>query len=1088
MFYRIFGKNGFGKTEYIYDRLSECVENKKRAFLVVPEQSAVMTEKQIIKRLGGKSNLYVEVINFKRLCNRVFRELGGLTSVHLDEGAKKLLMLMTLEEISPYLKEYGKSAESAEFASRAIGFVNEMKNGRVSASALEKAAEKMASDEALGGTASKLFDLALISEAYNTKLSEIPGTCTDIYEKLCEKLKQDSFFSGCDVFFDSFYGFTKSEYEIISLIAEQADNTYVTFACLKDEDDVIFDRSKKVASAIKKIAESAGCSVEDVELCENRRHKADSDLSVFSGGFSSEALTLSESSNKTDGSIKTVLCRNIYDEARFAANRVIKLVREGTRFSDIAICARNVSDYMGVIDTCFAKAGIPIGTDVPETLAETALFELVNSALEASSTFSAKAVIRYIKTGISGLDEVEADLLETYIRTWDISPSLMKQEEDWTMNPDGYVDSEPDSFILSTVNMARKKMLTCLTSLSENTKKASDVKGFCMAVYNLVQDIKRVSGEDAFDDGNGGISLSLLYECLDSFAAVTGDEKITISRFASLFRSCGADYDTGHIPARADEVRFSDVSLVRCENVKHVIILGVNTGTFPSSCTSGGLVTDAERQLLKNEGIELSDNSDELVFDELFLAYNAVTSASESCRISYLAEDLSSESLYPSVIVGAVRGVTGCENEVFDKADLENSFAGNELLFEQYASMPSGEIKNTVKKYFSCEEKYKDRLSRLSESLSQPDYLDKESTDLIYGESIVTSYSRLEKMVGCPFSHFCSYTLGLKPEPKASLGPAEAGSVMHKILEELVPTLCTPKDDGAYPDENTAKELVKRLLREHLSNIARTDIEKVPKRFVYLYNRLSRILSEIAVNIVRELRVSKFKPRDFELDISKKSDVKPVPIDLGDGCTLYIRGQVDRVDVYEKDGVSYIRIVDYKTGKKKFNLKDIRCGFNLQMLLYLAAISAGGKERYGEKIVPAGVLYSNVISTALSLTLGEDDISEKSHEASKPVSSGIFLDDDEILFAMDSTEDRFFLPVSLDKPNDSLADLEHMGELLSFAVETAKELAKQMRSGLKSVTPFDGKANGISIDPCKYCDMHFVCMNDIKQTEDEAEQ
>ena len=89
---------------------------------------------------------------------------------------------------------------------------------------------------------------------------------------------------------------------------------------------------------------------------------------------------------------------------------------------------------------------------------------------------------------------------------------------------------------------------------------------------------------------------------------------------------------------------------------------------------------------------------------------------------------------------------------------------------------------------------------------------------------------------------------------------------------------------------------------------------------------------------------------------------------------------------------------------------------------------------------------------------------------------------------MDSTEDRFFLPVSLDKPNDSLADLEHMGELLSFAVETAKELAKQMRSGLKSVTPFDGKANGISIDPCKYCDMHFVCMNDIKQTEDEAEQ
>ncbi|MBQ8759051.1 MAG: hypothetical protein IJZ20_05085, partial [Clostridia bacterium] len=472
MFYRIFGKNGHGKTEYVYNRLSECVKERRKAFLVVPEQSAVMTEKQIIKRLGGKSNLYVEVINFKRLCNRVFRELGSLTSTHLDEGAKKMLMLMTLEEISPYLREYGKSAESAEFAAKAISFVNEMKNCRVSAAKLENVADKLSADASSGAVSAKLFDLALISEAYNQKLLEIPGVCGDIYEKLCEKLRENSFFEGCDVFFDSFYGFTQREYEIISLVAEQADNTYVTFSCDMNSDDDMFERSKKASAVCLKIAEQTGCNVSDVELCENFRHKENSDLFLFSKSFGSKSLTAGKADNTSDGSIRLVLCRNIYDEAKFAASRVLELVRGGAAFSDIAVCAKNTSDYIGVIDTFFEKANIPLGTDIPETLAQSALFELVNSALEASATFSSRFVIRYVKTGICGLSELEADLFETYVRAWDISPSLMRQDEDWTMNPDGYVDSEPDEYTLYVVNRARKKMQTCLLSLAENVKNA----------------------------------------------------------------------------------------------------------------------------------------------------------------------------------------------------------------------------------------------------------------------------------------------------------------------------------------------------------------------------------------------------------------------------------------------------------------------------------------------------------------------------------------------------------------------------------------------------------------------------------------
>jgi len=1083
VFYRIFGKNGSGKTSYIYDRLSECVRNEKKAFLVVPEQSAVATETEIIKKLGGKSNLYVEVINFKRLCNRVFRELGGLTSVHIDEGAKRLLMLLCLDEVSDHLKEYGKSAESAEFAEKAVSFVNELSQCRVSTSKLEKAAENLSANGD-SSVSSKLFDLALISEAYLAKLSSIPGVCCDIYEKLCAKLKEGNFFGGCDVFFDSFYGFTQSEYEIISVIAEQADNVYVTFPCQPDTKDEMFERSTKSAKMCTRLAERSGCNIQDIVLDKNFRHRKDSDLCHFSQIFSSEALTYKADGRESDSSISITLCKNIYDEAKFAAGRVTKLVREGARFSDIAVCAKNTEDYVGVIDTFFAKANIPLGMDIPETLSESSLFELVTSALEAASTFSGKAVIRFIKTGICGLSEEEADRLETYIKTWDISPSLMKCDEDWTMNPDGYAYSQPDEYTLETVNSARRKVLVCLEALSHNIKNSKTVTDFCTAVYNLIEDITRISGKDVFDDAAGGVTTALLYECLDSFVSFAGNERISLARFVSLFRSCGEDYNTGHIPARMNEVRFSGVDLVRCENVKHVILLGVNNGVFPSSCTSGSLVTDAEKKLLKNQGIELSEDASEKVFDELFLAYNVITSASESCSITYLEEDLSASALYPSVIVNSVKEICGCEITRCLAEDVAQNFAGDEILFEEYSAMDEGKTKNTLEKYFSRKEDYVPRLEGLSGILSQDDCLDRATTDMLYDDKIVTSYTRLEKMVECPFKHFCTYVLKLKAEPSAVLGGREAGTIMHKILEELVPVLCRAKEDGTYPDEEEAKALVSELLQRYLSAISHTDPSRLPKRFVYLYNRLSRILDEMAVNIVRELKVTKFVPSDFELSIRRDAEIKPVPIDLGDGCTLYITGQIDRVDVYEKDGVSYIKIVDYKTGKKEFNLKEVKCGFNLQMLLYLAAIREGGREKYGKNIVPAGVLYSNVILNALNLTLGDDDIASEASETSAPVASGIFINDEEILLAMDSSEEKLYIPV---KKKDALTTLEEMGELLDSSIELAKALAKEMRDGLKSVTPFDGRAEGIRKDPCEYCDMYPVCLGDIKTGDNSPE-
>jgi len=696
------------------------------------------------------------------------------------------------------------------------------------------------------------------------------------------------------------------------------------------------------------------------------------------------------------------------------------------------------------------------------------------SALEGGHKFICEDVLRYIKTGLSGLDEEEADTLETYLRVWNISPSHFKKDEDFTMNPDGYVDSTPDEYTLKVVNSARSKVFICLDSLRENLSRCQTVKDYCTAVFNLLTDIRNTGGYEEIYDGQDGEALELLCDMLDSFVSFGGDEKITGERFVTLVKSCSKNYEYAHIPAKSDEVRFADVSLMRAFGTKYVILLGANSGIFPSNVSDSGLITQNERKLLQSVGIELSENAEDSVYDELFLAYSALCSASDGAFALYSAKNLSGEDLYPSVIVTSAEKITGKNPVCFDREKLSVSFAGNDYLFDELSLLGKGKKRNTLIKYFSTLPEYSKKLDMLLNCFSQQDRLEAETLRRIYGGSLITSYSRLEKFRGCPFSHFCTYTLKLKPEPVAALGPAEAGSVMHSVLEHLVPLLCKADENGSYPDEEQAKALVKELLSGHLINISHTDTESLPKRFVYLYTRLSRLLCTLACNIVRELRVSKFKPCDFELNISSGGDISPVPIDIGNGCTLYITGQIDRVDVYEKDGNRYLRVIDYKTGKKSFKMKDIQKGFNLQMLLYLEALRQRGEERYGGTIIPAGVLYSNVVSSIRTMALGED-IKEASCALTAPVSSGVFLDDEDILFAMDSSGDRMYLPVTQKNSNETLKSLEELGALLDFASLTASELAKEVRSGLKTPTPFDGKNEGIDIDPCAYCEVKSIC-------------
>ncbi len=1074
MLYRVFGRNGSGKTSYIFEKLAQCIQHQKHAFLIVPEQSAVKTEKLVVEKLGNISNNYIEVINFKRLCNRVFRETGGLSLRHIDSGAKKLLMAKTLSEIAPFLKEYASSCENNEFVKKALSAVNELTVCSVSDKAISDACALLSNLPEHSKLKAKLDDIFLISKAYKTLLENDIGDTSDIYEKLLASLEESAFFEGKTVFFDGFYGFTAQEKKIISQIAVDADNVYVSLLYNNKSDDDIFARCLDASLFLEKTAKEKNLQITDIFLEKNMRHKESSALFEYERQFCSENLSKKFDRKTPLSGIEVYKCQSSYEQALCAASLVHRLIRNGAKYSDICISASSLAPYERIISAVFKKSGIPIGTDKAHVLSESALCELILSALEAAFTRKRDAILRYIKTGLSGLTDKEADTFEMYVRTWNITGTLMRSEDDWLMNPEGFVESAPDSAVLETVNTARRKIKSCLDGFEYAIGNSTTLEGCAKAVWNLLCDISKEDGSDSFDDKEGGIYLDLLCKCLDSLVEFGGKMPMTPSVFTRIFRLCCEDYDTGSIPESADCVSFSSAELVRNENVPYVIVLGVNDGEFPSGKDSGGLFSDSEKQILSQNGLALFENAQMHVYDELFLAYSLITNASKGAFLLWSYEGEDGNVLYPSIIAESAKRITHCKENVFKMSDIKDNFAGNEFLFETLYTLENSCKKNTLTEYFSQKPEYKSRLNMLTKEQNESSTLEESTTDFLYKNTINTSYSRLEKFRLCPFSYFCRYTLNLKKEPRAQIGAAEAGNIMHKILEEFVPLAAESKKRGQLITQDEAKDIILSLMEEYFDTFSAGNAQNATKRFRYLYKKLSKQLLAIGANIIREMSKSLFEMCDFELSIAPGADVKPVPLDI-DGRTLYIIGKVDRVDKYEKDGKTYIRIIDYKTGSKEFKLDEIKDGLNLQMLLYLYSICKNGKEKYGENLVPAGVIYEMVTSPDKNEKLGYDSDKAKASEKTKAKTSGMLIDDTDILLAMDPSGDGSLIPVKL---KDGIADekqpvmpFEEFTALLEDTANTASMLAKQMCSGEKGAQPYKKG----TVDACRFCDMKDIC-------------
>ncbi|MBE6990995.1 MAG: ATP-dependent nuclease subunit B [Ruminococcaceae bacterium] len=1064
----ITGREGCGKTRRIMNEISVG----KASVLIVPEQYSHDAER-LLCRLGGDDiSMRAEVLSFTRLANRVFSYAGGLAVQYLDDCGRLLAMNGALSEASPSLKLFGAVSSWPDHLENMLSVIDEFRNYGVSSDDLQQASEQTD-----GMLSRKLYELALISDAYDAVTANGLADPTERLKMLSYKLDECDWVEHRDFYIDCFADFTKLESDVIDRLIARGKNVTV---CLTCDDDDIYDLQRETIRRLKSMADRHGtkCSIEEMPQIQRDVPEFDwLDKGLFSydiGAF--------------DGACKAVrlaVSSSLTSECEWAAAQCRKLVAEcGSRWNDICIAVSDMNRYRLLLERVFDRFKVPVYLSYKADIVGKPAVSVVCSALDCvAGGYEYEDVFSYLKSGFSALNHEQCDILENYVIEWNISGSMWKS--DWTFDPQGYgrEPNEESAAQLNELNELRNLAIIPLVKLEDKLNSAVNCSEMVIALYEFMLDIDlpgkletkenqlRINGRDREAD-----ECSALWDVLINILEQTGSMNIgnamSTADFVKLFKLAVSTGDIGTIPVYYDAVTICDIARMRFRNTKYLIVLGANDSYMPSVPSSSSVISEDERDELLTLGIELAPSVNERTERELGIIHSCFVSPTKELMVSYPEYADDGTELRPSMVVQRLKALFPSMN--ITRSSVDDRLWSENTAFEAAFSNNNASALNWIRNdnlLCSRFEAIKEASNTSMTSLSQL------SADLLYGQRIRLSATRIDKFNSCKFSYFMEYGLKASARKTAEFAAPEYGTFVHYILENL----CTHvKDNGGFKSFDKAElpSIVDTLTEQYVSTQLAGGLANKSQRFKYLFTRLQKSVRAVVENVFDELANSDFVPLDFELAFNDRSVLGPVEVSEN-GKTSSVVGFVDRVDGYVKDDKLYLRVVDYKTGKKSFDFTDIRYGMGLQMLIYLFALQSGGSEYYGKEVVPAGVIYmparDEIIKT--SRTVSDEEL--QSLRDSALTRSGLLIDDPEILQAMENHEERFrFLPVKLKKDGemsrDCIASSEQLGKLARFVDNTLHQLTAELGGGQIKADPYKSGENY----PCKYCEYAAVCDHD----------
>lgn len=1087
-------REDINKEQFIYENI------EGETLVIVPDQYTLVGEEQALKYMKTACLLDVEILSMNRLGLRALTEQGLENVSVLDKYERFMLLSKVIREKKDQLEIFKVAADKRTFVEMINEFISDFKQQGCSTEEISALIDNESTDILLR---KKLEEVKLIVDAYEEALGDNFADNEDYITKYTEAIGGSKQFTSKTIWVYGFDTITPKFSESIIELAKVSRNVNIMIN-VSD-----FGMDAYTVSELEALASGQGIATERIAITEATHPeyvcaKSETIRRIEKALFSNNRRVIDENRDFVPADIRVVECANTYYEAENAAAYVFELLRDhGYSMNDIVIICNDTDGLQKIVKRVFDEYGLPLFVDSNRGIGDSQVIGFMVSLLEAARhDYRTASIMTMLKTGLAGVTVDEVEELENYVKEYQIRGTM------WT-KPFKYGTHEYDSDKLARLNEIRATVAGKIEVLRSIANEAESIDSFVREFYLYLQSEWRLREQvellkdEQYDNlmfeesQRTAQSYNEAIRILDRVRDILGDVEMDLPEFLAVYTEGVLTAEVGIIPPTVDGISMGAMIRTRPAPPKAVLILGTNEGILPLEPSPEGLFSIDEKAFFSRNNFPLGVLDDVKMQEENVAMYRVMSKASEFVYVSYSMSDGKGTDMKPSVLVDSIKSVFP---KVTVKRDVVSQGYGMDVIassgpalrhmvnyFKEkpedvvLAEAVTGEkaenadvISDAVMRWY--EEHKPEVLERVIEAgrdENNVENLSKEMAKRLFARrdgSFSFSASRLERYNHCPFKHYINH--GLRPEELKEFkgGAPEIGDVYHECIMKVSRRLV---DEGilSYDSENPGagadafdEKRISEMVSEEISKLSESykdGLFKSGSTEAYRLERIEEICIEAMIMLATQFKLGEIKASYFEEEFGRGCLFEPITYSLH-GEKVYIEGKIDRVDIMNGDKV---RIIDYKTGRDKLDLEQMRSGYKMQLMVYMQG--AEGNERK-----PAGMFYFNIADDMAHIDGATEQQQEKKlqSEADKRFKlNGAYVNDARVLDTM---------------PKEVLHSSSK-----GLSPESFEILEEDVRKAIEQIS--DGIITGdIRIEPaklksgdkhaeCKYCDYRAICRFDL---------
>lgn len=1106
-----FGPSGSGKSHRIYEEIMQrAAQEPGRNFLIiVPDQFTMQTQKDLVMRSDRGGILNIDVLSFGRLSHRILEEVGTKEMPVLDDTGKSLVLQKIAADLKEQLPAMGSLLHKQGYIHEVKSAISEFMQYGISTQDMDKL---IASAEKRGALAMKLRDLKTLYRGFQDYIRDHFITTEETLDVLRRSLVKSKILPDSVVIFDGFTGFTPIQNRLIQELMRVCEETIVTVTIGEEEDPYqmdgeqkLFHLSKKtVADLVKLAAEAEVTRGEDVFVKggPNRFTEAPALCYLEQNLFRYQYEPYTEKQCE----IRMFEALSPREEVHQTALYIRKLIREeGLTYRDIAVVIGDLEGYASYVETEFGQLEIPCFLDRTRGIVLNPMIEYIKSALQLYiRDFSYDTVFHFLRSGMADISREEIDELENYVirtgaRGYRTYSRMFTRKTGEMQQGSGQEDTERAEETMERLNRIRQQFADTVEILHMAPRaKAGEYVDhlYDFLEQNQVQQ-KLLNYQQQFEQ-EGDLAKAreyaqiyrLVMDLLDQIYELLGEEEISLQEFADILEAGFGEITVGTIPQNVDRIVVGDMERTRLKQVKVLFFLGVNDGNIPKNASKGGIISDMDREFLIESGTEMAPSPRQQMYIQRLYLYLNMTKPSEQLYLSYAKVNSDGKGIRPSYLIDTVRKLFPQLAVEYPQnrsrlEQIEGRQEGARYLAEELREYADGTLREEERQDFylmyrayEADPEGRDRLTAAAFRRYKESGLSRIVARALYGRQLENSVSRLETYAACACRHFLQYGLSLQEREEFGFEVSDMGNVYHAVLENFAGKLAESGRTWWDFDENFATQAIKEAVEGYAATYGETVLYS-SARNEYAITRMSRILTRTVLTLQQHLKQGSFQPDDYELSFRFAEDLDSIHVDLSEEEKMHLQGRIDRIDVSEDAEHVYVKVIDYKSGNKKFDLAALYYGLQLQLVVYMnAAMELESRKHPDKEIVPAALLYYHIddptIETPVELT--QEQINEEI--LTKLRMNGVVNSDPAVVERLDRFLQDKSKVIPVEKKKDGsfsarsgILSREELQVVSAYVDTKIREIGREILDGKIAANPYE-KGNE---EACTYCAYKKVC-------------